>query len=209
MAHTRARGAHVHRQALSRVHRIGQTKPVMIYRLVTRHTVEEKIVQRAKDKMVMHKVVVGNTAQTPVSKRELDETLKFGALELFADHGPLARLTYGDEAIEKLLDRSVEDTGARGGLRVCLCDCARPRAVMCGRARVTTRGSGTQLTLMSRTRVRTSSLPSVSPPSTTSVRPRALPVRMTVVLPPLVVAAVAAAAVAAARPVRAVAARPL
>ncbi len=34
-------------QAMARVHRIGQTKPVHVYRLVTEHSVEERILARA------------------------------------------------------------------------------------------------------------------------------------------------------------------
>ena len=33
-------------QAMDRAHRIGQTKEVYVYRLITEHTVEEKIIER-------------------------------------------------------------------------------------------------------------------------------------------------------------------
>jgi SWI/SNF-related matrix-associated actin-dependent regulator of chromatin subfamily A member 5 len=38
-------------QAIARVHRIGQTKTVHTYRLVTSGSVEERIVQRAQKKV--------------------------------------------------------------------------------------------------------------------------------------------------------------
>ncbi|KAI6182890.1 hypothetical protein M3Y97_00429200 [Aphelenchoides bicaudatus] len=40
-------------QAMSRAHRIGQTRQVNIYRLVTKNSVEENIVERAKQKLVL------------------------------------------------------------------------------------------------------------------------------------------------------------
>ena len=44
-------------QAMARVHRIGQTKVVHLYRLVSRGTVEERIVQRAEKKLYLDKMV--------------------------------------------------------------------------------------------------------------------------------------------------------
>jgi hypothetical protein len=46
-------------QAQDRVHRIGQLKPVRIFRLITRGTVEERIVSRASQKLYLEKMVVG------------------------------------------------------------------------------------------------------------------------------------------------------
>jgi SWI/SNF-related matrix-associated actin-dependent regulator of chromatin subfamily A member 5 len=38
-------------QAQDRAHRLGQTKPVMIYRLITQHSIEEKVIERAEMKL--------------------------------------------------------------------------------------------------------------------------------------------------------------
>ena len=45
-------------QAFSRAHRIGQANKVMIYRFVTRNSVEERITQVAKRKMMLTHLVV-------------------------------------------------------------------------------------------------------------------------------------------------------
>ncbi len=44
-------------QAMARVHRIGQTKPVRVYRLVTGNTVEERILARATKKLYLDALV--------------------------------------------------------------------------------------------------------------------------------------------------------
>ena len=49
--------AQVDLQAMARVHRIGQEKKVHIYRLVTRDTVEERIILRAEKKLYLDKMV--------------------------------------------------------------------------------------------------------------------------------------------------------
>lgn len=82
-------------QAFSRAHRIGQNKKVMIYRFVTRASVEERITQVAKRKMMLTHLVVRpglGSKSGSMTKQELDDILKFGTEELFKDDvegGPL------------------------------------------------------------------------------------------------------------------------
>lgn len=44
-------------QAMERAHRLGQTKPVRIYRLVVRKSVEERMVSRAHKKLLLNDCV--------------------------------------------------------------------------------------------------------------------------------------------------------
>ena len=78
-------------QAFSRAHRIGQANKVMIYRFVTRNSVEERITEVAKKKMMLTHLVVrpgmGSASSQSLSKRELDDILKFGTEELFKEEG--------------------------------------------------------------------------------------------------------------------------
>ncbi|XP_042712565.1 chromodomain-helicase-DNA-binding protein 2 isoform X17 [Chrysemys picta bellii] len=87
-------------QAQARAHRIGQKKQVNIYRLVTKGTVEEEIIERAKKKMVLDHLVIqrmdttgrtvldnnsGRSNSNPFNKEELTAILKFGAEDLFKE----------------------------------------------------------------------------------------------------------------------------
>uniref|UniRef100_A0A0R3RZ33 CHD5 protein n=1 Tax=Elaeophora elaphi TaxID=1147741 RepID=A0A0R3RZ33_9BILA len=87
-------------QAMSRAHRIGQKKQVNIYRLVTKASVEEEIVERAKRKLVLDHLIIqrmdttGRTVLSktnvtngtmPFDKQDLAMILKFGAEELFKE----------------------------------------------------------------------------------------------------------------------------
>ena len=76
--------------------------------------------QVAKRKMMLTHLVVrsglGSSGQPTLSKRELDDILKFGAEDLFKVEGEVDEgkgIVYDDKAIEALLDRSQvgEDTG--------------------------------------------------------------------------------------------------
>jgi chromodomain-helicase-DNA-binding protein 4 len=98
-------------QAFSRAHRIGQANKVMIYRFVTRFSVEERITQVAKKKMMLTHLVVrpGMGAKATMSKQELDDILRFGTEELFKDEeGEDTAIHYDNNAIDDLLDRTKE-----------------------------------------------------------------------------------------------------
>lgn len=45
-------------QAQDRAHRIGQTKQVQVFRLITENTVEERIVERAEMKLRLDQIVI-------------------------------------------------------------------------------------------------------------------------------------------------------
>lgn len=89
-------------QAQARAHRIGQKNQVNIYRLVTKGSVEEDILERAKQKMVLDHLVIqrmdttgktvlsnskgtSGSSTTPFNKEELAQILKFGAEDLFKE----------------------------------------------------------------------------------------------------------------------------
>ena len=44
-------------QAMDRAHRLGQTKQVTVYRLICKGTIEERILQRAKEKSEIQRMV--------------------------------------------------------------------------------------------------------------------------------------------------------
>merc|ERR1712159_129074 len=97
-------------QAMARVHRIGQKKPVHIYRLVTAGTVEERMTQRAEKKLFLEQMVSrGSTAAAEsmeaLDKNDLYAMLRFGVDAVFSkDSGDPPT---GEELTE-LMDRSEE-----------------------------------------------------------------------------------------------------
>eukprot|EP01025_Chloroclados_australasicus_P032076 TRINITY_DN32457_c0_g3_i1.p2 TRINITY_DN32457_c0_g3~~TRINITY_DN32457_c0_g3_i1.p2 ORF type:complete len:580 (-),score=111.51 TRINITY_DN32457_c0_g3_i1:134-1873(-) len=76
-------------QAMARAHRMGQKKPVMVYRLVTRKSVEEKMMQQAKQKLMLEHLVVrkigGGKQDNSLKQDELDQVIRYGAEDLFKE----------------------------------------------------------------------------------------------------------------------------
>ncbi|XP_008799628.2 CHD3-type chromatin-remodeling factor PICKLE-like [Phoenix dactylifera] len=100
---------HADLQAMARAHRLGQTNKVMIYRLITRGTIEERMMQLTKKKMILEHLVVGRLKAQTVNQEELDDIIRYGSKELFADEsdetGKTRQIHYDDAAIDRLLNR--------------------------------------------------------------------------------------------------------
>ncbi|CDY67658.1 BnaA09g53540D, partial [Brassica napus] len=72
---------HADIQAMNRAHRIGQSKQLLVYRLVVRASVEERILQLAKKKLMLDQLFVNKSG----SQKEFEDILRWGTEELFND----------------------------------------------------------------------------------------------------------------------------
>ncbi|KAL5118562.1 hypothetical protein ACEQ8H_003577 [Pleosporales sp. CAS-2024a] len=98
-------------QAIARAHRIGQKNKVLCFQLMTRASVEEKIIKMGRKKMALDHVVVEQLDADDIEDHDVESVLKFGAAELFKDDNTDQDIRYDDESIDKLLDRSqIENT---------------------------------------------------------------------------------------------------
>jgi SWI/SNF-related matrix-associated actin-dependent regulator of chromatin subfamily A member 5 len=81
-------------QAMDRAHRIGQTKQVYVYRFVTENAIEEKVLERAAQKLRLDQLVIQQgRAQQPdkkaASKDELLNMIQHGAEKVFQTNGSI------------------------------------------------------------------------------------------------------------------------
>jgi SWI/SNF-related matrix-associated actin-dependent regulator of chromatin subfamily A member 5 len=70
---------------MDRAHRIGQKKKVYVYRLITKSTVEEKILERQAIRLKLDQIVIQSgkvASQKALTKEEYEKILIHGAAEI-------------------------------------------------------------------------------------------------------------------------------
>ena len=99
-------------QAQDRAHRIGQKKPVQVFRLVTDDSVEVKVVERAQQKLKLDAMVVQQgrlqDKEKKLSKDDLLATIRFGADKIFRSK----ESTLTDADIDLILEEGKKRTEA-------------------------------------------------------------------------------------------------
>ena len=93
---------------MDRSHRIGQSKPVTVYRMVCRHTVEERILNRAQVKFNIQKNVYagGFKLQKEQQARHGEAEQDEDAIERRAEAGEGEGALGEDDAAEPAMDPS-------------------------------------------------------------------------------------------------------
>lgn len=96
-------------QAMDRAHRIGQTKQVVVFRFVTEQAIEEKVLERAAQKLRLDQLVIQQgraqqAAKAAASKDELLNMIQHGAEKVFESKGPTGALASKSDLSEDDID---------------------------------------------------------------------------------------------------------
>lgn len=98
-------------QAMDRAHRIGQTRDVFVYRLVSKDTVEEKMVERQAIKLKLDQVLIQQGGQIQDSKSlnkdEYTKVLLHGAAKIMQQKTDRLDFTH-DIDIDKIMSEGRE-----------------------------------------------------------------------------------------------------
>ncbi|CAG98894.1 DNA translocase [Kluyveromyces lactis] len=99
-------------QAMDRAHRIGQKKQVFVYRFVTENAIEEKVIERAAQKLRLDQLVIQQgtgkkTSALTNNKDDLIDMIQFGARDML-QHGS-GNITV-DEDIDEILKKGERKT---------------------------------------------------------------------------------------------------
>eukprot|EP01047_Picozoa_sp_COSAG01_P040521 COSAG01_NODE_3417_length_6121_cov_33.897376_3_plen_998_part_00 len=101
-------------QAQDRAHRIGQKKPVKVFRLITEGTIEEKILDRAMKKLHLDALVIQSgrlvDKEQKLGTGELLTAIRAGADSIFKTETNGAK--FADEDIDEILVRAEQKTKA-------------------------------------------------------------------------------------------------
>jgi len=100
-------------QAMDRAHRIGQTKQVVVFRFVTENAIEEKVLERAAQKLRLDQLVIQQgraqqQAKQAASKDDLLTMIQHGAEKVFETKGTTGDLGDIDAVLKRGEARTAE-----------------------------------------------------------------------------------------------------
>ena len=102
-------------QAMDRAHRIGQTKQVYVFRFVTENAIEEKVLERAAQKLRLDQLVIQQgraqqQAKAAASKDELLGMIQHGAETLFKENEASQGFQVNEGELDEILRKGEERT---------------------------------------------------------------------------------------------------